>query len=61
MDASNVPACVEVTVRVTVCGFARDPMEMDARFRSLPSIGSTPKSSRPLPCRKAAQSAGPLR
>ena len=60
-EAVKVPAWVDVTVRVTVCGPDRAPIEIDARLRSLPSIGSTPKSYSPLPCRKAAQSAEPFR
>ena len=55
-DAVNVPFSVAVTVRVTVCALASDPIENDATFRSLPSIGSPGKSARPLPSRNATQS-----
>ena len=34
-DAVNVPACVDVTVRVTVCGPGNVPIAIDARLRSL--------------------------
>ena len=60
--AVKVPFSVEVTVRVTVCALVSEPIEIDAWFRSLPSIGSMPgKSDSPFPSRNAAQSLTPLR
>jgi hypothetical protein len=61
--AVNVPACVEVTERVTVCGPGNVPTPMEARFRSLGSLGSASsnRSSPSAPSRYEAQSAAPLR
>ncbi len=44
IDAVNVPAWVEVTVRVIVSGAVSVPTAIEARLRLLGSTGSTPKS-----------------